>query len=81
MHARSYNTKQQLLHAMLLRCRIALETHFSWDHEGEPNRDRTTQKVHESQQTTYRAAVQIWIPSQIAGGHSTGAGTLRIFAW
>lgn len=49
MHARSYNTKQQLLHAKLLRCRIAMETHFSWDHQGEWNRDRTTQKVHESQ--------------------------------
>lgn len=81
MHARSYNTKQQLLHAMLLRCRIAMETHFSWDHEGEWNRDRTKQKVHGSRQTTYRTAVQIRIQSSIAGGHSTGAGTLRIFAW
>lgn len=35
MHAMSYNTKQWLLHAILLRCSMGMETHFSWDHGGE----------------------------------------------
>lgn len=35
MHTGSYNTKQLLLHTILLRCSMGMETHFSWDHEGE----------------------------------------------
>lgn len=38
-----------------------METHFSWDCEGEWDQDKNMQKVHKSRQTTYRTAFQAWI--------------------